>query len=289
VARRSAKDDAASPVEEVLDRLYSLDPEEFTEERNAAAKRLRADGDRPGSDLVKGLRKPTTVAWAVNQLPSRSPKLVDALLEAGAALRTAQRTALSGSGKAKGALREATQGRRAAVAKLLDEAAAALRDAGRNPAPHLDAIRSTLEAASIDEATGDQVREGRLTKEVEPVTGFGDISPFEALAGGKPSTSKTVTSKETREETPASRRLRERLEARVAKAEDALTAARDSAAEARRETDEAAKDVDRLERELVTARRRADRAAKSAATAETRAQDAERVLAQDQADLETEL
>ncbi len=173
VPRRSAKNDPASSVGDVLDNLYSLDPDEFTGARNEAAKRLRTEGDKAGSELIKGLRKPTAAAWAVNQLSRRVPKQVDELLEAGGALRSAQRAALSGSGKA---LREATQRRRAAVAKLLDEASAVFRDAGRNPAPHVDAVRSSLEAASTDEATGDLVRSGRLTKEVEPPTGFGDAS-----------------------------------------------------------------------------------------------------------------
>jgi uncharacterized coiled-coil protein SlyX len=284
VARRSAKNDPASSVEDVVDNLYSLDPDEFTGARNEATKRLRAEGDKAGSDLVKGLRKPTAAAWAVNQLSRRVPKRVDELLRAGGSLRSAQRAALSGSGKA---LREATQRRRAAVAGLLDEASAVFRDAGRNPAPHIDAVRSSLEAASTDEATGDLVRSGRLTKEVEPPTGFGDVSPFEVLAGGR--ASPAADAEEAPEASPAERRLRERLEARVAKAEDALTAAREAAAEARREADQAAKDVDRLERELGTARRRADRAAKSATAAEARANEAEDALESAQSDLKAEL
>lgn len=283
VPRRSAKNDPASSVGDVLDNLYSLDPDEFTGARNEAAKRLRTEGDKAGSELIKGLRKPTAAAWAVNQLSRRVPKQVDELLEAGGALRSAQRAALSGSGKA---LREATQRRRAAVAKLLDEASAVFRDTGRNPAPHVDAVRSSLEAASTDEATGDLVRSGRLTKEVEPPTGFGDASPFEVLAGGR--ASPAADAEEAPEASPAERRLRERLEARLAKAEDALTAARESAAEARRESGDAAKEADRLERELQTARRRADRAAKAATAAESRAEKSEEALAQAQADLNAE-
>ncbi len=287
VPRRSAKDGAASPVEEVIDRLYSLDPEAFTGERNAAAKRLRDDGDREASDLVKGLKKPTAAAWAVNQLSRRAPKHVDELLEAGTALRSAQRAALSGKGK--GTLREATQRRRQAVARLLDEATAMFREAGRSPTPHVDAIRSTLEAAGTDEETGQQVRAGRLAKEVEPLTGFGDISPFEVLAGGKDAGStEAATAKEPKEEHAADRRVRERLEAKVARSEDAVMAAREAAAEARRDADATAKEVDRLERELLTARRRADRAAKAASAAETKAQKADEALAQAQADLDAE-
>src|SRR5690349_14836773 len=136
---------AQRPVGELIDRLYSLDPDEFTEARNAAAKELRTNGDRAASDQVKALKKPTAVAWAVNQLSRRSPKLVDELLDAGASLRRAQRAALSGAGRA---LREATQARRQVVARAVEEASAVFRDAGRSPASHVDSIRSTLEAAS---------------------------------------------------------------------------------------------------------------------------------------------
>jgi hypothetical protein len=290
VPRRSAKAAPTTPVDEVTDRLYSLDPDEFTQARNDEAKRLRVEGDREASDAVKALKRPTVAAWAVNQLPRRRPELVDELLESGEALRSAQRAALSGSGRA--ALREATAGRRAAVAKLLDEATAALEGAGRGAGPHVDAIRSTLEAASTDEETGLAVRAGRLAKEVEPPSGFGDISPFELLAGGRaaPETKRAAKPGKAAKAEPsrAELRLRERLEARVSKAEDALAAARRAAAEARREADAAAKEADRLERELVTARRRAERADKAASTALAKAEESERALEKAQADLDEE-
>jgi hypothetical protein len=280
VPRRSPANDPGSSIEDTVDRLYSLDVDQFTKERNEAAKRLREEGGKAGSDLVKSLRRPTVAAWAVNQLPRRRPDLVDELLEAGAALRAAQRAALSGSGK--GDLRDATQRRRAAVAGLLDEATALFHEAGRNPAPHADAIRSTLEAASADEATGDLVRSGRLTKEVEPPSGLGDVTPLEVLPvarGGEAARGEAPP-----EESPAARRLRERMEARVAKAEGALVVAQEAAAESRREADAATKAVDRLERDLRTARRRAERASKDATGAEARAEVSERALARARAD-----
>ncbi len=300
--RRSGSAD--SPIEELIDGLYALDPDRFTEERNAAAKRLRAEGDREGSDRVKALKKPTAVAWAVNQLPRRAPGLVDELLSAGDDLRRAQRAALSGSGRA---LREATTARRAAVARLVDEASAVFRDAGRSPASHVDAVRSTLEAASSDEETGQLVLAGRLTKEIEAPAGFGDITGFEVLLGGKGTPAKQADSARAGSSKPsaaqaagsgsreqeraaaeasvAARRARERLEARVSRAEDAVMAARKQAAEARTASAATARDVDRLERELETARRRADRAEAAATKAESKHEAANRVLADAQSDL----
>jgi hypothetical protein len=305
----------SSSVDDVIDRLYSLDPDEFTSERNEAAKRLKAEGDKDGAEAVKGLRKPTAVAWAVNQLPRRAPKLVDALLDAGASLRSAQRAALSGS--AKGGLREATQERRAAVPALVDEAAAVFRDAGRNPAPHVDSVRLTLEAASSDEVVGELLQAGRFAKEVEPSSGLGDVSGFEVLAGGLASATSgglaatptmatssaaagaTASRSPAKEGSAASRakassqrkdsaadaRVRERQQAKVAKAENAVMAARDVARAARADATAAAKEADRLERELETARRRADRAAAAAARASAKVEEAERALAKAQEDL----
>ena len=57
--RRSTKNDAAS-VDQVVDRLYSLDAEEFTVARKEAAKQLKDEGDKTGSDLVN--------AWSVPEL-----------------------------------------------------------------------------------------------------------------------------------------------------------------------------------------------------------------------------
>jgi hypothetical protein len=276
-----------SSIDETIDRLYSLDPDEFTKERNEAAKQLRADGDRAGSDAVKSLKRPTTAAWAVNQAARRRQDLVRELLDSGAALRVAQRAALSGSHRAD--LRDATRRRRAAVASLLDEATAVLEAAGRNAGPHIDEIRSTLEAASADEEIGAVMAAGRLTKETEPPSGLGDVGGFEVLTGGRRgATGPAAAQGRDQPDSPAARRIRQRLDARVAKAEGALAEARARAQEARRDADAAKEDVDRLERELGTARRRAERASKAFASAEAREQEAETALERARADLDSE-
>jgi hypothetical protein len=280
---RGSPNNSPTEIEETIDRLYSLGPDEFTKERDEAAKQLREQGDREASALVKGLKKPTVAAWAVNQLSRRRPDLVAELLEAGAELRAAQRAVLSGSRK--GDLREGTERRREAVAVLLDEAADTFREAARDPAPHEDAIRSSLEAASADEAIGELVRAGRLTKEAEPPSGLGEVSPFEVLPGGRDATGQAGRGS-TAKESAADRRLRERMESRVVKAEATLTTAREAAAASRQEAEAAAKDVDRLERELRTAQRRAERASKAATTAKDRAEEAARALAEARADLD---
>jgi hypothetical protein len=54
------------PVDEA-DELYGLALDAFVPERDALAKRLRADGRRDEANEVKALRKPSVAAWAVNQ------------------------------------------------------------------------------------------------------------------------------------------------------------------------------------------------------------------------------
>src|SRR6266508_4779168 len=92
-------------VESELDELYGLPPSEFIPARNDLARRLKQAGQSAISARVKELRKPTIPIWAVNQLARRQPKDVEALLEAGERLRTAQEQALGGEPQA---LRSAT-------------------------------------------------------------------------------------------------------------------------------------------------------------------------------------
>ena len=76
-------------IEEIIDRLYELPPEEFTGERNRAERELRAAGERDQADQVKELRKPTAVAGAVNRLVRTYRVEVETFLRAAATLRDA--------------------------------------------------------------------------------------------------------------------------------------------------------------------------------------------------------
>ena len=75
--------------------LYRGAPESFIAARDAQVERLRADGHGDDAAAVKALRKPTVVAWALNQLAVRDPDGMRALLEAGGEVRAAQQAALS--------------------------------------------------------------------------------------------------------------------------------------------------------------------------------------------------
>lgn len=153
-----------------VDRLYGLPLEAFVSERDAAAKRLRTDGDRASADIVAKLPKPSLAAWAINQLVRAEPGLTHELLRAGGALREAQARALAGENGE--ALRDAAAGERRAVEALV-EAARALRPAGRAPTrPTLDRVRATLNAAAGDEVVRAEIRAGRLAKEAPASPGW---------------------------------------------------------------------------------------------------------------------
>ena len=69
-------------LDDEVDALYGLPLDAFVPERDALAKRLRADKRREDADAVKALRKPSVAAWAANQVLRSQPGQRDALLTA---------------------------------------------------------------------------------------------------------------------------------------------------------------------------------------------------------------
>jgi hypothetical protein len=154
------------PVDAAADRLYGLTPDEFTAARNAAAKELRERGLREEAEHVRALPRPTAAAWAVNQLPRRHAADLDEFLAAAGDVRSAQ---LGGEGD----LRAAIVRQRDALERLLGAACAELGgDVSESIAGR---IRQTLEAAAVDDEAAEEVRRGRLARELEP-RGFGTLA-----------------------------------------------------------------------------------------------------------------
>jgi len=266
-----------------IDRLYAGPPDDFVAERDALAKRLRADGDREAATRVKALRRPTVAAWGVNLLARDDPEGIAELLAAGTELARAQRRALSGVRDS--GLRDATAQRRAVVRRLADRAVALLDEAGANGEAHREAIAATLEAASASEEAAEPVRAGRLSRELPAPSGFGDVSGL-ALLSPKPEPAaegadgsgaegeRSAEDEEVRRLEAAVREARETLEARrqaAVEAEEAAAAARREAEAAARAAEEAEDEADRLERAAAKARRDAERARRAVARAEEEA------------------
>lgn len=169
--------ESASP-----DELYGLPLAEFVPARDALAASRRAAGDRDGAAAVKALRKPTLAAWAMNQTAREHPADVARLLEAGAALRAAQRDALAGDSTG---LREAGR----VLGDLLQHVTglAAGRLDGSSPVQRdriAATLRATATATATDGGAGDRLRRGVLVEDLDPA-GFG-LEGFEAPPASSP-------------------------------------------------------------------------------------------------------
>jgi hypothetical protein len=164
------------------DDLYGLPLDAFVPERDALAKRLRADGRRGAADEIKALRKPSVAAWAVNQVVRTQPKEARALWQAGDALIAAQEALLAGTGDA-AALRTAVEDERAAVDGLLEAARGLLTGEGRDLGETtIERVRETLHAGAIDAEARADVAAGRAVRE----RAHAGLGPFGAAPEASP-------------------------------------------------------------------------------------------------------
>jgi hypothetical protein len=186
---------------------------------------------------VRQLRKPSAPAWAINQLARRQSEKIRRLVKEEDALRNAH-------GASADRFREALEAERTTVAALVEDAAAIFEDSGR-PATDatLERISTTLHAAAADPERREELLEGRLTEELEPLG-------FEALAGVQ-LPARAAAPQRAKEETASSRRAADRQ-------------LRDAARAARTEARRLEQEADRAEREARAARERADKASKEA-------------------------
>jgi hypothetical protein len=246
-------------VEKELDSLFAAPLDEFVAERDALAKRLRADGDREAAERVKALRKPSAAVWAVNQLARRQQKDYRALLQAGDRLREAQEQVLGGESPE--TLQEAAAAERQLVERLTEKGRAVLEVAGHSPTEAMvRRVNGTLHAAATRPDLREAAESGRLEHE-EETSGFG----FDLLSG-VPAAPKRKQGED--------KRLRERRGA----AEERLQAAREELAEARQEAKDAAADVKRLTRELARASTDEERLSKEVERRERAVQQAQAKL-----------
>jgi hypothetical protein len=155
--------DRMSQLDDDVDKLYQLPAGEFVAARNALAKRAG-----PGAAAIKNLQKPSTAAWAVNQLFWTRRKTFDRLMDAAKKLRAAHSQVLTGKradiDAAEAAHRDALKAATADVREILSGAG----DPATNAT--MIAVSETLQALpGLEEP-------GRLVKPLKP-------QGFEALAG----------------------------------------------------------------------------------------------------------
>jgi hypothetical protein len=158
-------------LDAALDRLYGLPAAEFTPARDALAKELRGAKRRDDATAVKGLRRPTAPAAAINQLARQESGLMDALLDAARELREVQERLLDGEA-GRDELRAAADAERRAVGALV----AAAGGLPEPPSPAaLEKVRATLHAATTDDAVRDAIARGRLEREAETSGAWGTL------------------------------------------------------------------------------------------------------------------
>jgi hypothetical protein len=170
--------------QERVERLFELDPSEFIAARDALVRQLRDRGEGDLARQVQALRRPTTAAWALNQLVRASRSGVDELTAVGADLRRAQRRAMSGLDAAP--LREAQQRRRVLIDRLTAEASRMLLERGTAAEPHIEAVRETLVAATADPEAAGALQTARLSRPLPAPSGFGELVALHAVDEPEP-------------------------------------------------------------------------------------------------------
>jgi hypothetical protein len=238
--------------DKAIEELFGLPPERFTSARDAIAKELRDAGDPAKAKTVKALRKPTVIAWALNQLVRHHRKDVEALIASGDQLRTAQRKVLSGVEGPE--FRAAMEGRRKLILALTRRAMDILADAGRGSQSAREEIARSLEAVSTDPDAGAALLEGRLAKPPEGVSGFESFSGLSLVEDAPASDAAERKARET--ELKNAERNAERAEVEARRSRVRADTLAGDLEELSRRAEEAAREADRLEEEASEARRR---------------------------------
>lgn len=251
-----------------IDELFTLEPGDFTAARNALVKALRSEGRRGLAAEVGALRRPTAAAWAVNQAVREHRDRFTQLLEAGDAVRVAQRRALSGVKR--GGMREAARARRDLIEELAGVAVALLDAQGAAGDSHRGDIVATFDAASADAETAAVVGTGRLSQALPVSSGFGALEGLTVLAapGSDLAAPDLVDDDESEavDEGPDADEVARQQEAAVAR-RTAIRAVEDT----RRRLADAQATVERAAAEVKRAEARWTTADKAAAAAEDKA------------------
>lgn len=232
--------------------LYGLPLEEFTRQRDALARVLREAGEREQAAAVVALRKPTLVAWAVNQLARAHAREVDLLLDASHRLIEAQ----TGASPSESASVAATR-QRDALAALVRRGRELLGP--RATATTIARVADTLRAASLTPDGRERLARGTLDREIAS-TGWELLDTGAAAAPVRPPRGGARPARESAGKDTANDAARRAAAAEAAAAAAAerkarLTAAREAVQQARRAVDEARERLGAAEKETASHRR----------------------------------
>lgn len=241
-----------------LDELYGVAPADFVATRGRLVGQAQAADDPELAAELKGLRKPTVVAWLLNRVAREEPDVVAPLLDLGERMRAAQ---AKGDGAALAAARperhEAIDGLVAAARGVAEATGTSFGAAAQ------DGVSATAVAVLADPASGQALASGRLLRPLA-YAGFGEVELDDAVAllrlvppvadDGDDDEPVDEDERARREELEAARdRLREAERALCAarltesEARAALTAARDRTRECETDVADVTAEVERLE------------------------------------------
>jgi hypothetical protein len=247
------------PEPQSAEELYNLDPSDFTAARNTLVKRLRGAGNADEAARVSKLRRPSSTAWALNQVARQQQELIESFLNSGRRLREATTSALGGD---RSGLAEARATEREAIEPVVEAAVQRIGDAGMSAGDEQRRrVAETLRSATVDEDVAALLVRGVLDADKESV-GF-DFSPILALPKGakRPPTKRGPTTQTAAPRGDAM--ARKRLATQVGQL-------RERARDARRAADEASKTAVRLagqaaaaDAELVRAEQRLEGGSRS--------------------------
>ncbi|MCF3939433.1 MULTISPECIES: hypothetical protein [Gordonia] len=159
-------------IDEVTDELYGLPPGDFVARRTALARAAKAAGDRGLAQQITSLRRPTQVAWAINQWVRTDPDGVTALLDLAADLLAAQRRSSADR------LRELAGRRQALIAECVASIQRDTRDQGVTLSDNaIREVGQSLRAAVADDEVAELLRRGSLVTAAE-YSGFGPAGVF---------------------------------------------------------------------------------------------------------------
>jgi hypothetical protein len=249
-------------LEQAVDELYGVAPEEFVPTRKRLAAELKGDGNNAAAAVIAAARKPTVAAWTLNQLARSRRKEVDLLLDAGHRLRQAQASLLRGQGRSQFESARSTQ--QSAIAKLAVAAEALLADHGGGSKSVLDQVTATLQAAPTSDEGRELLARGRFERP------FTDTGGFDALAALAPAAPRKRQAKPK-----ASDELR-RAKADLRRAEQEADRLESRAASAERTVEAQRAGLKRTEEQARDARAAADDAAARSAAAARRVRSLER-------------
>jgi hypothetical protein len=215
------------------ERLLSVAPDAFVQERKGIAAELREAGRADEAAQVAALRKPTAVVLAVNRAARDRPQ---AAKDAAAAAARVGETQLSGE---QDAYRAALADLERALDLLAEVALAHVGGKGRKATDAMrQRVRDLLRSAVADETTRAALARGTLLAEQE-ASGFGSFAGATVTARPRTAGKKA---KETRRAAERERREREKtLTEELRRAERALREAERTVADAERERDAAEK------------------------------------------------